>query len=534
MKLRINESQLKKIVDFISENIDDEKLNVLFVGDSLSTSDGWTWNHLLEKDFPNWNVKHLTKGGERTSWMLNQLENELKNKKYDLVFIYGGTNDMFSQINVGGAINNIQRMVNLVNQQGGQTYVFSGYDAKSVMSDDKLQPTKYCDKKCMLKSRDKMIEFQSQLSGLSNAKVIPVVQGYSTWTQDGIHPSASKHIDMKNHVKGYLGTMPQPTQATKKLSFFEKLFGSKKQGRDSNFDGTDLLDKLIDDLENIKSSSKSFEFKGQIIVDDDVKVIQTALELLNHYLPVWGIDGKFGNETKTAVKELQNELGLKETGIVDDELISEIIDGLKSNNITNKDFEKIQIEKTQSLPDSEETEYDSSSNISNRFEREAMKKYGVEFVDRVKEISNNVGLKDYNILLAIMYFESGLNPSAQNPYSRATGLIQFMPKTAQSLGISIGALKSMSALEQLDYVEKFFENKQGLVSKVSSPEEAYLLVFYPAAVGKSDDYILGKNEKIQQIIAKQNKGFDLNRDNKITKGEILTHIKNKWGNRSLT
>jgi hypothetical protein len=113
--------------------------------------------------------------------------------------------------------------------------------------------------------------------------------------------------------------------------------------------------------------------------------------------------------------------------------------------------------------------------------------------------------------------------------SRATGLIQFMPFTAKSLGTSVDSLKNMSAIQQLKYVEQFYNKHRNLIPLISSPEEAYLLVFYPAAVGKPDNYVLGDTSRKRAIIAKQNKPFDKNNDKEITKGEILNYIRSKWG-----
>lgn len=42
------------------------------------------------------------------------------------------------------------------------------------------------------------------------------------------------------------------------------------------------------------------------------------------------------------------------------------------------------------------------------------------------------------------------------PGSGAIGLIQFMPSTAKGLGTSTSALKQMTAVDQLAYVEKYF------------------------------------------------------------------------------
>ena len=140
------------------------------------------------------------------------------------------------------------------------------------------------------------------------------------------------------------------------------------------------------------------------------------------------------------------------------------------------------------------------------------------FESRVVEIANNLCI-DPNWLMIVMYFESGLNPSAVNKYSGATGLIQFMPKTAQRLGTSTDELKTMDAISQLDYVEKYLSAYKG---KMESLTDVYLSVFYPAAVGAADNYVLGGDN--YSIVAQQNRIFDTNGDGIITKGEVTQYI----------
>jgi len=140
------------------------------------------------------------------------------------------------------------------------------------------------------------------------------------------------------------------------------------------------------------------------------------------------------------------------------------------------------------------------------------------FESRVVEIANNLGI-DPNWLMIVMYFESGLNPTAVNKISGATGLIQFMPKTAQRLGTSTDELKTMDAISQLYYVEKYLSAYRG---KMASLTDVYLSVFYPAAVGKEDGYILGADNA--ELVARQNKIFDTNKDGVITKAEVTQYI----------
>ena len=61
MKIVISETQLEKL---LKES--NEELKVLFVGDSHSAGKGWTWNYLMDKEHPEWDVKHIVEGGKRT------------------------------------------------------------------------------------------------------------------------------------------------------------------------------------------------------------------------------------------------------------------------------------------------------------------------------------------------------------------------------------------------------------------------------------------------------------------------------------
>ena len=83
-----------------------------------------------------------------------------------------------------------------------------------------------------------------------------------------------------------------------------------------------------------------------------------------------------------------------------------------------------------------------------------------------------------------MNSESGINPKAVNKHTNATGLIQFMPKTVEYLGTSTEELKNISAVEQLDYVEKYLSMmKKSAGFKPNdklSGADLYALIFLPA------------------------------------------------------
>jgi hypothetical protein len=151
-----------------------------------------------------------------------------------------------------------------------------------------------------------------------------------------------------------------------------------------------------------------------------------------------------------------------------------------------------------------------------------------EFERVLRNICSMLGINP-NWLMMVMWSESRLNAQAVNKQpgdsdnpqvraaNRATGLIQFMPDTALNLGTTTKALYSMSAIDQLGYVYKYFKPWTG---RIKNYFDLYLVTFFPDAVGKPDDYILQTRKLPAATIAKQNPFFDVNKDGILTVGEI--------------
>jgi hypothetical protein len=142
------------------------------------------------------------------------------------------------------------------------------------------------------------------------------------------------------------------------------------------------------------------------------------------------------------------------------------------------------------------------------------------FTAKVRTIASQLAI-DPDWLMGVMWVESRLNPQARNADTKATGLIQFMPATATSLGTTIDALRSMDAITQLDYVLRYLKPYKG---RMNSFYDVYFAVFYPAAIGKPDDWILHSSGQSAATIAAVNSGYDRNRDGAITVGEVKTRL----------
>lgn len=150
------------------------------------------------------------------------------------------------------------------------------------------------------------------------------------------------------------------------------------------------------------------------------------------------------------------------------------------------------------------------------------------FGAKVIDISNKLGVNP-NWLMLIMFSESGLDSTIQNTAhpvqgGYATGLIQFIPTTASALGTTTSALRSMSNLEQLDYVYKYYLPYK---SKLSTYVDMYMVTFFPSAAGASKDFIIQAKGIPAKLVRDSNPSFDLNHDFVLTVGEVDTAMNAK-------
>lgn len=84
---------------------------------------------------------------------------------------------------------------------------------------------------------------------------------------------------------------------------------------------------------------------------------------------------------------------------------------------------------------------------------------------------------------------SVFNPAIKNNIG-ATGLIQFLPSTAKSLGTTTDELRKMSFKQQLVYVDKYLNANlkkhliNGKIPPTFTQGDIFMTIFYPVSVGK--------------------------------------------------
>ena len=139
------------------------------------------------------------------------------------------------------------------------------------------------------------------------------------------------------------------------------------------------------------------------------------------------------------------------------------------------------------------------------------------FEQRVRQIAAHLQIPP-EWLMTVMYAESRFDPAIFNRKgSGAVGLIQFMPVTARELDVSTGDLSQMNAVDQLDYVHRYFQTVRERYGEYRSLTDLYLAVLYPRARGKDPCYALYfRSSKAY----KQNSGLDENEDGVVTVSDI--------------
>lgn len=133
-----------------------------------------------------------------------------------------------------------------------------------------------------------------------------------------------------------------------------------------------------------------------------------------------------------------------------------------------------------------------------------------QFGEKVILICNEMNINP-NWLMGLMYFETArtFSPSIENSIG-CVGLIQFCSSARTDLNVSKASLKAMTNVRQLDYVKLYFTHaswKRNLLTKVNNLTDLYLIIFYPIAVGKSDNYVLGSHNGTYTTVYNNNPFF---------------------------
>ena len=194
--------------------------------------------------------------------------------------------------------------------------------------------------------------------------------------------------------------------------------------------------------------------------NDSIEKLQTILN--NHGANI-EVDGVMGPETLAATLKyfpdlLPSEIRIKAQAV-----------SKRTNNFTKP------IAKTQN------TNSNLQSRNTNSFRDQ-------EFKDKLRSVADDLGIKSSD-LAAIIYTESRGNPRAK-AFDVSVGLIGFTANTAKRLGTDKEKILSMSAVEQLDLVKKYYQ----IIGVRPGMDRGtiYMLTFLPAFARSPENTILGQ------------------------------------------
>jgi hypothetical protein len=341
------------------------------------------------------------------------------------------------------------------------------------------------------------IEKREELrSALSSAIKVPTIDLGVATAGDGVHHQMGKYASIGNQI----------------AAEYSIKSGGSKLGTPEQTPGAPTTKDRISNSANLEQGPP---FPAE--QSDDVKKMQSELEALGYSVGRLGIDGKYGPATARAVQAFKKDYDIKGPASSFGEAEFKVLSQIKAGQIARvKEPTKVNVGSGKD-----------GIGLSGTKEANAAFKEPY-FMEKLKKVSANLGVSEKD-LIGIMKHESELNPRAVNPMSRATGLIQFMPDTARSLGTTIDEIYKMSATEQLDLVEKYY--KANGVKAGDDIGDLYMLTFMPAARNKPDNFVLGNKNggKVfglsMAAIYRQNRPFDSNGDGIFTVGDIKDRIR---------
>lgn len=132
-----------------------------------------------------------------------------------------------------------------------------------------------------------------------------------------------------------------------------------------------------------------------------------------------------------------------------------------------------------------------------KIEKKVPKKEQELFIEKCNNFCERNRIPDVNWLFWVFNFEGDFETGKLNyAGSGATGLIQFMPATAEELGTTTEKLAKMSHLQQFEFVEDYLERRIKRYGTPYSITHLYLMILCPRGcdpLKKGEfDYVLWK------------------------------------------
>lgn len=317
-------------------------------------------------------------------------------------------------------------------------------------------------------------------AAIKSAVGVPIIDINGKPLTDGVHAGPSTYKEVAREVMG----MAKPSQSVQ-----PNQSGKPQEPADT---------KTADAGSQLTTLQVPTSRREPAIAD-----IQKVLLVLGYKLPRHGVDGIRGRETSMAVMQFQKDNGLEVDGDPGVETVGKLNAIIKSKPDLLKGITRSTDADVKPARGSFEKRKIDTSTIQDP-----------DFNKKLQKIADKLGVAKSD-LIAIMKLESGISHTIQNPDTKATGLIQFMPDTARELGTTTDKLRQMTAVEQLDYVYQYFVMRG--IRPGMKLGDLYLAVFWPAGMGKPDSYVIAKRGN---VVYKYNKGLDVTKDGILTAGDV--------------
>jgi|TARA_B100000085_G_scaffold85067_3_gene76673 thymidylate synthase len=288
---------------------------------------------------------------------------------------------------------------------------------------------------------------------------------------------------------------------------------------------TPIIDKLKEWLpglqaeEGFKTPSMSLAKKDgeEGYLDHETKMFYTPQQLLARIIE----ENKDEEHSKDALTELEEHFD--RSGWTEEE--RDIWESGGGNNIS--------FIPQQNIPSSSGTEDGATSRYSTvTLSGDAARLIGndTEFLKEITRLCKKYDISEGD-LLGKMASESGFNPAEDN--GTHVGLIQFSRDSARAVGTTQAALKKMTRVQQMKYVEKYFDYWK--LRKGASAGHLYTVTYLPAFAKEASDYVLATKDGFTDAKGRyhpaewyhDNEGLDMNGDGKITIAELSDRIRKK-------
>ncbi|MGH9943625.1 MAG: transglycosylase SLT domain-containing protein, partial [Pyrinomonadaceae bacterium] len=150
---------------------------------------------------------------------------------------------------------------------------------------------------------------------------------------------------------------------------------------------------------------------------------------------------------------------------------------------------------------------------------------GDAFIKGIEAMARRLGIDPADVMNMIAA-ESRFNPRARNPLpgQTASGLIQLTEQSARSLGTSTRAVRGMSGVEQIPFIERYL--RQRGVRSGDTLSNVYGAVGYGTARKDADDILFSRGSNRYRLNAR---AWDVNRDGLVRFGELGQYAARQGG-----